>query len=73
MQRWHVERRGTISWKRQVLISNCRCARATSLAHRTKAMTEGMNVPGNSVSDVGERINGGAVREDRSPVKVAIL
>lgn len=73
MQRWHVERRGAISWKRQVLISNCRWATATSLAHRTKAMTEGMNVPGNSVSDVGERINGGAVREDRSPVKVAIL
>lgn len=38
-----------------------------------KVTTEGMNVPGNSVSDVGERINGGAVREDRSPVKVAIL
>lgn len=38
-----------------------------------KVTTEGMNLPGNSVSDVGERINGGAVREDRSPVKVAIL
>ena len=33
----------------------------------------GMNVPGNSVRLVGERINGGAVIEDRSPVNDAIL
>lgn len=31
------------------------------------------NLPGNSVREVGERMNGGAVSVDRSPVKVVIL
>jgi hypothetical protein len=30
-------------------------------------------VPGNSVKETGERINGGAVREERSPPNEAIL
>lgn len=34
---------------------------------------KGANVPGNSVSETGERINGGAVIEERSPEKEAIL
>ena len=32
-----------------------------------------MGLPGNSVRDVGERMNGGAVRDDKSPVKLAKL
>ena len=31
------------------------------------------NSPGNSVNEIGERINGGAVSEDRSPEKEAML
>ena len=31
------------------------------------------DIPGNSVRDIGERMNGGAVNVDRSPVKVVIL
>ena len=31
------------------------------------------HLPGNSVSEVGERMNGGAVKEDRSPENAAIL
>ena len=31
------------------------------------------HLPGNSVSEVGERMNGGAVKEDRSPENEAIL
>ena len=31
------------------------------------------HLPGNSVSDVGERMNGGAVKEDKSPENDAIL
>lgn len=30
-------------------------------------------LPGNSVSEVGERMNGGAVKEDKSPENEAIL
>lgn len=30
-------------------------------------------VPGNSVSEIGERMNGGAVKEERSPENDAIL
>lgn len=33
---------------------------------------ESSNVPGNSVREVGDRINGGAVSEERSPEKEAI-
>jgi hypothetical protein len=32
-----------------------------------------INVPGNSVRETGERMNGGAVIDDRSPENVAIL
>ena len=32
-----------------------------------------MGLPGNSVREIGERMNGGAVRDERSPVNVAIL
>jgi len=31
------------------------------------------HLPGNSVSEVGERIKGGAVKEDKSPENEAIL
>jgi hypothetical protein len=31
------------------------------------------HLPGNSVSEVGERMNGGAVKEDKSPENEAIL
>lgn len=31
------------------------------------------NIPGNSVREMGERMKGGAVREDRSPETEAIL
>jgi hypothetical protein len=31
------------------------------------------DLPGNSVSDVGERMKGGAVSEERSPEKEAML
>jgi hypothetical protein len=34
---------------------------------------ERLGVPGNSVSDTGDRINGGAVIDDRSPENDAIL
>lgn len=34
---------------------------------------EGGSVPGNSVSEMGERMKGGAVNEDKSPEKDAIL
>lgn len=32
-----------------------------------------IHLPGNSVSDVGERMKGGAVKEDKSPENEAIL
>jgi hypothetical protein len=31
------------------------------------------HIPGNSVSETGERIKGGAVRDDKSPENEAIL
>lgn len=38
-----------------------------------KTMTENGAIPGNSVKEVGERIKGGAVSDERSPEKEAIL
>jgi hypothetical protein len=34
---------------------------------------EELRIPGNSVRDTGERMKGGAVREERSPEKEAML
>lgn len=34
---------------------------------------EATNIPGNSVSETGDRMNGGAVKDDKSPEKEAIL
>jgi hypothetical protein len=34
---------------------------------------ERRNIPGNSVSEIGDRMNGGAVKDDKSPENDAIL
>jgi len=39
----------------------------------SKTKGRGKDMPGNSVSDVGERMKGGAVRAERSPETAAIL
>jgi hypothetical protein len=44
--------------------------------HDSQVTTEGdefSDVPGNSVSEIGERMNGGAVNDERSPETLAIL
>jgi hypothetical protein len=34
---------------------------------------QGLSIPGNSVRDTGERMKGGAVRDERSPENEAML
>lgn len=49
-----------------------RCQRAP-LSRETNQSEYSAYTPGNSVSETGERMNGGAVSDDRSPENEAIL